>query len=399
MIKVMPFAAGGLHVKVPLLDLQAQYATIRDEVRAAIDEVCESQRFILGPRVESFEKHVAEYCGTGHAIGVSSGTDALLVALMAMGVGPGDAVLTTPYTFFATAGCIARLGATPVFADIDPATFNIDAAQVERVLGEWPLPRFQGLRLKAMVPVHLFGQSADMDPLLALARRHGLKVVEDACQAIGAEYPSAGGCRRVGSMGAAGCFSFFPSKNLGGFGDGGMVTTNDAALAERLRQFRNHGMEPKYHHKAIGGNFRLDALQAAVLDIKLKHLESWHAGRRANAARYEAALRGAAVSRPAAAYAGRGVRNDHIYNQYVVRMARRDETRRALEAAGVGCEVYYPVPLHRQECFASLGYREGDFPASEAAARESLALPVYPEMTVDMVAHVAGTIVGAAGTR
>jgi len=385
-------------VKVPLLDLTAQYATLRDEIRAAIDEVCDSQRFILGPVVETFERHVAEYCGAPHAIGVSSGSDALLVALMALEVGPGDAVFTTPYSFFATVGSIVRLGATPVLVDIDPVTFNMDPARLEEALDR-PAERFRDLNAKAVLPVHLFGQAADMDPILDLARRYGLRVVEDAAQAIGAEYPSGSGPRRAGSMGDAGCFSFFPSKNLGGFGDGGMVTTADAALAERIRLLRNHGAHPKYYHPLLGGNFRLDALQAAVLDIKLKYLGGWHEGRRRNAQRYTEAFRGTAVKPPAAVYEGRGVVHFHIYNQYVVRVPERDRVVRALKAAGVGCEVYYPVPLHRQECLSGLSYRAGDFPESEKAAREALALPVYPELTHEMQDRVIGAVAGAVRTR
>lgn len=378
-------------MQVPLLDLKAQYATIRDEIRQAIDEVCDAQYFILGPRVESFEQHVAEYCGVGHAIGVSSGTDALLAALMALDVGPGDAVVTTPYSFFATAGCIARAGATPVFADIDPATFNIDPQKVCDVL-ENPPQRFSDLQFKALAPVHLYGQVADMDPLMEAARAHGLKVIEDAAQAIGAEYPSGAGCRRAGSMGDLGCLSFFPSKNLGGFGDGGMTTTNDEDLARRLRRLRDHGGEPKYFHREVGGNFRLDTLQAAVLDVKLPHLDTWHKARRENAALYSKMFAGTPVATPAAVYVRSGVTNCHIYNQYVVRLRDRDAARDRLKAAGIGCEVYYPVPLHLQECFADLGYREGDMPESERAARETLALPVYPELTDEMQEYVAKVV-------
>ena len=284
-------------MKVPLLDLTGQYQTIRDEVRAAIDAVCDSQRFILGPKVEAFEANVARYCGVRHAVGVSSGTDALIIALMALEVGPGDAVITTPYTFFATVGSIVRVGATPVFADIDPVTYNLSAAGVEALLRAWP-SRLQGVRPKVLLPVHLYGQCADMDALGAVARRHGLRVVEDAAQAIGAEYPSSAGARKAGAMGDMGCFSFFPSKNLGGFGDGGMVTTDDAELAERLRVLRDHGAKPKYYHQRVGGNFRLDALQAAVLDVKLTRLDQWHEARRAHALRYDAAFRGTAASLP-----------------------------------------------------------------------------------------------------
>ncbi len=380
-------------MKVPLLDLKAQYAGIRDEVRRAIDEVCGDQHFILGPKVEAFERRVAEYCGTAHAVGVSSGTDALLIALMALDIGPGDAVITTPYSFFATVGSIVRLGATPVFADIDPATFNIAPDKARAALENMPR-RFKKLKAKALLPVHLYGQAADMDPLLQLAKEHGLKVVEDAAQAIGAEYPSKAGTRRAGAMGDAGCFSFFPSKNLGGFGDGGMVTTNDAALAEKIRVLRNHGAQPKYYHKLVGGNFRLDALQAAVLDVKLGRLESWHEARRGNAERYDKAFKGSAVRTPPAVYRKSGVRNYHIFNQYVIRVADRDKVMARLKAADVGCEVYYPVPLHLQECFENLGYKEGDFPESERAALETLALPIYPELTAEMQEYVAKSVLG-----
>jgi dTDP-4-amino-4,6-dideoxygalactose transaminase len=384
----------GIAMKVPLLDLKAQYAGLRDDIRRAIDKLCDSQSFILGPTVEAFERRVAEYCGTAHAVGMSSGTDALLAALMALDVGAGDGVVTTSYSFFATAGCIARLGATPLLADIDPVTFNIDPESARRLLREAPR-RHPGIRPKALLPVHLYGQVAAMDELMAVAAENGLKVVEDACQAIGAEYPGRAGCRRAGAIGDMGCFSFFPSKNLGGFGDGGMVTTNSAELSERLRVLRNHGAQPKYYHKLIGGNFRLDALQAAVLDVKLNHLEAWHEARRRNAGRYDALFRGTAVATPKAVYDGRGVRNYHIYNQYVVRVSNRDAAIERLRSAGIGCEVYYPVPLHLQECFRELGYGAGDLPHSEKAARETLALPVYPEMTEDMIETVASALTAA----
>jgi dTDP-4-amino-4,6-dideoxygalactose transaminase len=378
-------------MKVPLLDLKPQYAPLREEIRKVLDEVCDSQYFILGPRVEAFEKHAAAYCGSSFAVGVSSGTDAILAALMAAGVGSGDAVLTTPYTFFATAGCVARLGAIPLFADIDPVTFNLDPAQARKVM-EHPPARFKGRRIKALLPVHLYGQSADMDPLLALAREQGAAVIEDACQAIGAEYPSKAGVRKVGSMGLAGCFSFFPSKNLGCFGDGGLVTTSDAAFAERLKSLRNHGSQVKYHHQMVGGNFRIDALQAAVLDVKLPHLDAWHGRRRQNAAFYDAAFRGTAIRTPAAVYNKAGVAMPHIYNQYVVRVPDRDRVRERLTASGIGCEVYYPVPLHLQACFRDLGYVQGDFPESERAAAETLALPIYPELTEEQRTAVAEAV-------
>jgi len=398
-------------MKVPLLDLKAQYAGLRDDIRRAVDEVCESQYFVLGPVVERFEQNAAQYCGAKHAIGVSSGTDAILVTLMALGIGPGDGVITTPYTFFATAGCIVRLGATPLFADIDPDTFNIDPESVRRLLAA-PTGKSKGIKPKVLMPVHLYGQAADMDPLLELAREHDLRVVEDAAQAIGAAYPGSGsartprptlqgegrakppaepqlsGRRVAGAMGDAGCLSFFPSKNLGGFGDGGMVITSDDELAERIRCLRVHGSAPKYYHGLVGGNFRLDAIQAAVLDVKLGCLERWHEGRRANAARYDAALQGSDAVTPVARYRDSGLVNFHIYNQYVVRVPDRDTRRARLAAAGVGSEVYYPVPLHMQECFKDLGYAPGDFPESERAAAETLALPIYPELTDEMQDYV-----------
>ncbi len=381
---------------VPLLDLKGQYAGMREDIRAAIDEVCDSQYFILGPKVVEFEKHVAEYCGTSDAIGVTSGTDALLLSLMALGIGPGDGVVTSPYTFFATVGSIVRLGAVPIFADIDPVTFNLAPDAVLQALKS-SVERNPAITPKAMIPVHLYGQAADMDALLEVADNFDLAVVEDACQAIGSEYPSKNGVRRVGSMGDTGCFSFFPSKNLGGFGDGGIVTTNNAALAEKMRQLRNHGMEPKYYHKLVGGNFRLDALQAVVLDIKLRYLDAWHEQRRENAAWYDVRFSGTSVQTPKAVFANQDVTNYHIYNQYIVRVPKRDAVKQALVNANVGCDIYYPVPLHLQECFADLGYKSGDFPESEKAATETLALPIYPELTESMQEYVADTLIKAVG--
>ncbi len=378
-------------MKVPLLDLKPQYAPLREELRKVLDEVCDSQYFILGPRVEAFEKQAAAYCGSGFAVGVSSGTDAILAALMGMGIGPGDAVLTTPYTFFATAGCVARLGAVPIFADLDPVTFNLDPGQARRVLAN-PPERFRNLRIKAILPVHLYGQAADMDPILALGREYGAAVIEDACQAIGAEYPSAAGTRKVGAMGLAGCFSFFPSKNLGCFGDGGLVTTSDETFAARIKALRNHGSQVKYYHPMVGGNFRLDALQAAVLSVKLPHLDRWHARRRANASFYDAAFQGTAIRTPACVYGKAGLAQPHIYNQYVIRVPNRDTVREKLTAAGIGHDVYYPVPLHLQECFRALGYQAGDFPESERAALETLALPIFPELTEAQRAAVAAAV-------
>ena len=390
---------------IPLLDLKAQYATIREEVRAVVDRVMDSQYFVMGPEVEALEREVAAYSQCGHAIGVSSGTDALIAAMMAIGIGPGDEVITTPYSFFATAGSIVRLGARAVFVDIDPITYNIDPAAIEAAVTE---------HTRAIIPVHLYGQMADMDPIMEVARRCDLMVIEDAAQAIGAEYHG----RRAGSIGHLGCFSFFPSKNLGGFGDGGMVTTNDAELAERVRMLRNHGMEPKYYHKLVGGNFRLDVLQAAVLRVKLPYLDGWTSGRQANAARYRQlfAAAGLGLAAESLGCLREGCRSDglpaacdlgrasglvmpgekpgyrHIYNQFVVRTARRDAVIARLKTGQIGHEIYYPVPLHLQECFAGLGYRSGDLPASECAARETLALPVYPELTAEMQSAIVSAI-------
>jgi dTDP-4-amino-4,6-dideoxygalactose transaminase len=363
-------------VTVPLLDLKAQYASIRKEILEVVHAVFESQYFILGPVVEECERRIADYCNCPHAVGVSSGTDALLVSLMAEGIGPGDEVITTPYTFFATAGSIARLGAKPVFVDIDPQTYNLDAQQLEGRITS---------KTKAIMPVHLYGQCAEMDPVLETAERHGLIVIEDAAQAIGSEYKG----RRAGSMGHYGCFSFFPSKNLGGAGDGGIVTTGEDTRAQRLRVLRMHGSKPKYFHAMIGGNFRLDALQAAVVNVKLPHLDAWSAGRQANAARYRQMFAHAGLVEDGTV----GLPYElpycrHIYNQFVIRVARRDELRAHLRDRHVGTEVYYPVPLHLQKCFEYLGYREGDFPHCEAAARETLALPIYPELSDEQARHV-----------
>ena len=367
-------------VNVPLLDLKAQYATIREEIRAAVDAVLESQQCILGPVVAECEAKLAEYCRCPHAIAVSSGSDALLISLMAENVGPGDEVISTPYTFFATGGAIARVGAKPVFADIDPRTYNIDPAQIEARITK---------KTKAIIPVHLYGQCADMDPIMAVADRYGIVVIEDAAQAIGAEYQG----RRAGSIGRYGCFSFFPSKNLGAAGDGGMVTTKDAVVADKLRILRVHGSKPKYYHAVIGGNFRFDALQAAIVAVKLGHLEKWTAGRQANAARYRRLFEVAGLTADGLVqlpYEAPG--NRHIYNQFVIRVSRRDELQACLKERKIGNEVYYPVPLHVQECFAYLGHREGDFPASESAAKETLALPIYPELTDEQAGHVVNCI-------
>jgi dTDP-4-amino-4,6-dideoxygalactose transaminase len=362
---------------VPLLDLKAQYATIREEIRAAIDRVADSQYFILGPEVKALEEEVAAYSQVKFGSGVSSGTDALLVALMAIDIQPGDEVITTPYTFFATAGCVARLGAKSVFVEIDPQTYNIDASRIEAAITS---------RTKAIIPVHLFGQMADMDPIMDVAKRHNLIVIEDAAQAIGSEDKG----RRAGSIGHMGCLSFFPSKNLGGFGDGGMVVTNDARLAEQLNLLRAHGAKPKYYHKVVGGNFRLDAIQAAVLRVKLKYLDSWTEGRQRNAAIYRRLFQEANVTAVTLPTELANVR--HIYNQFVIRCPRRDALMAHLKKHQIGCEVYYPVPMHVQDCFADLGYKAGDFPLSEAAANESLAIPIYPELTETMLRTVVEAI-------
>ena len=362
-------------MQVPLLDLKAQYATLKEEMMREVQAVMDSQYFINGPQVAELEKQIAEYCNTTDSIGVSSGTDALIVSLMALGIGAGDEVITTPFTFFATVGSIWRVGAKPVFVDIDPETYNIDPANIEAAIND---------KTKAIIPVHLFGQCADMDAIMEIAKKHDLKVIEDACQAIGAKYKS----RPAGSMGDTGCFSFFPSKNLGGLGDGGIVTTQDADLAAKLRQCRNHGMEPAYIHKWVGGNFRLDSLQAAGLLVKLKHLDSWHEGRRKNAAFYNEQF--ADIEQIVTPV----VRDDceMIYNQYVIRVPNRDECLNFLRENGVGCAIYYPLSLHMQECFLEMGYKQGDFPICEKACEEVLALPIYPELTKEQLEYVASKV-------
>jgi dTDP-4-amino-4,6-dideoxygalactose transaminase len=382
-------------MQVPLLDLKPQYRALKAEIDAAIERVCDAQAFILGPGVRELESAVAAYSGCTHGIGMSSGTDALLAALMALDIGPGDAVITSPYTFFATAGTIARAGARSLFVDIDPATFNLSPTAVERLLREdcerrdgRLVHRATGTVVRALMPVHLYGQMAEMTPLMALAREFGLRVIEDAAQAIGA---ADGDKRRACSIGDIGCLSFFPTKNLGAFGDAGMCVTNDAALAAKLAMVRVHGMEPKYYHQLVGGNFRLDEIQAVVLSIKLKHLDAWTLGRQENACFYfeafeRAGLKGT-VTLPAALP---GVR--HIYNQFVVRFPQRDALKKYLGECGVGSEIYYPVPLHQQQCFAPLGYATGDFPESERAAAETLALPIFPELSRDQLQYVVDCI-------
>lgn len=352
---------------VPLLDLQAQYRPLRAELLAALERVCDTQRFILGPEVEALERELAAALDVRHAVAVSSGTDAILATLMALGAGPGHEVITSTYSFFATAGCISRVGATPVLVDILPGTCNIDPDAVRRAMTP---------RTRAVIPVHLYGLCADMDRLLEMTAAAGIPVIEDACQAIGARY----GGRQAGSIGAAGCFSFFPSKNLGAFGDGGLVTTNDAALAHELRLLRNHGAEPKYHHQRIGGNFRLDALQAAVLRVKLPHLPEWTDARRSNASHYEMLFRRAGLT-PRVTLPIEPPGYHHVYNQYVVHLPDRDRVRDVLAARGIGTEIYYPVPFHAQPCFAGLGYPAGAFPQAARAAATGLALPIHGGLT------------------
>ena len=403
-------------MKVPLLDLKAQYQTIKDEIKESIEEVLESQHFILGPKVEALEEAVASYCGCKYGVGVSSGTDALLIALMVKGVGPGHGVITVPYTFFSTAGCISRVGARPFFVDIDPVTYNMDPEAVKTFIeveckfdskASILVHKTSGTRIRAIIPVHLYGQCANMDGIVELANEYHLVVIEDGAQAIGTEYLSNknGEPMRAGSIGHFGCFSFFPSKNLGGFGDGGMVTTNAGELAEKLKILRAHGSKPKYYHHLVGGNFRLDALQAAVLLVKLKHLDTWTNKRRQNAAHYNYLFQQSGlvdkglVTPPQAVWEKdslinpqSAIRNPkltgHIYNQYVIRAKDRDELRSYLNEHGIGTEIYYPLPLHLQSCFAELGYKAGDFPESEKAAAETLAIPIYPELEPAQLEYV-----------
>ena len=368
-------------VAVPLLDLDAQYRPLRDEILQAITRVCDSQRFILGPEVEALERELAAHLQVAHAVTMSSGTDAILAALMALGIGPGDEVITPTFSFFATAGCVSRVGAIPKLVDIDPKTFNVDPEAVRAAITS---------KTRAIMPVHLYGQTADMDPILAIAEAHGIPLIEDACQAIGAEYKG----RAAGSIGTAGCFSFFPSKNLGAFGDAGLVTTNDPALAHELKLLRNHGAEPKYYHRRIGGNFRLDALQAAVLRVKLPHLPRWSAMRVANAHRYDELFAACGLDKRITLPRALPDRS-HIFNQYVVRVPDRDNVRAALTGEGIGTEVYYPVPFHLQDCFAPLGYQRGDFPEAERAADSCLALPIYGELTFEQQQAVVAALADA----
>ncbi len=389
-------------MRVPLLDLSEQYRALAEPIRQQVDEVLRSQRFILGPKAEQFERALCEYTGAQFAIGVSSGTDALLAVLMALGIGLGDAVITTPFSFFATAGCVARVGATPAFVDIEQASFNISPHGLRQFIEKEcrrqndALVTRDGKIVRAIVPVHLYGLCCDMDEIMQIAREYDLLVIEDAAQAIGAQYPQAnGGSVSAGTIGVAGCLSFYPSKNLGAAGDAGAVICNDAGLAERIRRCRQHGMESRYHHQFIGGNFRLDELQAAILKVKLPHLREWSAARRAAADCYRAefsrrGLEGHVVL-PNEPYRDR-VPEHHIYHQFVVRAKRRDELRAHLAGNEIGTEIYYPIPLHLQECFAYLGYSRGDFPEAERAAAETLALPIYPELSREAQRFVVETI-------
>ena len=373
-------------MNVPLLDLNAQHQPIRKDLLAAMERVLDKGDFILGAEVKRLEEQVAAYCHTQYAVGVSSGTDALLVAAMALGIGPGDEVITTAFSFFATSAIISRLGAKPVFVDIDPVTYNLDPGKIEKAITE---------KTRAIIPVHLYGQCADMDPVLALAAKHGINVIEDAAQAIGAEYRDG---RRAGSMGKVGCLSFFPSKNLGAFGDGGMVVTNDEEVADKIRLLRIQGGRPKYFHKVIGGNFRLDTLQASVLNVKLPYLDRWTAMRQQNAIRYEELIRHAELPEkvglclPQSVYRDHKVSHYHIYNQFILRVPNRDGLRTFLSEKGIGTEIYYPMPLHLQECYKDLGYREGTLPVAEAACKETVGLPVFPELTQQQQEYVVETI-------
>ena len=395
-------------MRVPLLDLSEQYRLLAQPIREAIDEVLASQSFILGPKVEAFEKAIGEYCGVRHAIGVSSGTDALLAILMALEIGAGDAVLTTAYTFFATGGCVARVGAIPIFVDIDPATYNISPAALEKYIAE-NCHSDQGgvLRdkfnrpIRAIIPVHLFGLCCDMEPILSIARKHKLIVIEDAAQAIGAEYRADYG--KAGAMGDVGAFSFYPSKNLGAAGDAGMIVCRDEQLAHRLRLCRQHGMEQRYYHRFVGGNFRLDEIQAAILNVKLGSLDKWSAARRLAADFYREEFERTnltdRITLPSEPYRDRGPTNHHIYHQYVIRTPQRDALREHLAKHEIGTAIYYPLGLHQQDCFAYLGYKEGNLPETERAARETLALPIYPELSRDAQRYVVEAIAAFFGSR
>ena len=360
-------------MRIPLLDLKAQYATIKDEIRRAIDDVCESQFFALGPAVKEFEEGICRYCGSKYAIGVSSGSDALLVSLMELGIGPGDEVITTPITFFATAGSVARLGARPVFVDADPASYNIDVSRIEEKVTK---------KTRAIIPAHLFGQAAQMKPITQIAKRYNLAVIEDAAQAMGAIQDGV----KCGNFGDFGCFSFYPSKNLGGFGDGGLVTSNDEKLAERIRILRDHGQSPRYFYKVLGGNFRLDGIQGAVLSVKLKYLDEWNEKRRQNAAIYDEVFADSPIKRPKIES-----NNVSVYHQYTVTVPKRDQFQKFLAENEIGSAVFYPKALHLQACFEGLGYKAGDLPAAERLCGEVLSLPVYPELKQEQIEYVGKT--------
>lgn len=376
-----------MKMKVPFLDLVPQFSSIEEEIKSALNEVFKTQQFILGPQVEALEQTIAQYCQARYAIGVASGSDALLLSLMALGIGPGDEVLLPPFTFFATAGVVSRLGAAPVFVDIDPQTYNIDPYKIEAKITS---------KTKAIIPVHLYGQCADMDPLLQIAKAKQFFVIEDAAQALGAEYwpPLRSDAQRAGQIGDLGCFSFFPTKNLGAFGDAGMVVTNNPTWAEKIRILRVHGSQPKYFHKWIGINSRLDAIQAAILFAKFGHLERWTEARQKNAERYRSLLKDLSLSLPGFRLPTIQYKNRHIFHQYVIAVPKRNELRQFLTKEGIGTEIYYPVPLHLQECYSSLDYHPGDFPSSEKAAEETLALPIYPELTEDQQVYVVERING-----
>ncbi len=373
-------------MKIPLLDLKAQYYTYREEIKEAIEEVLESQHFILGPKVKEFEEEIARYCVVKEAVGVASGTDALLLSLMAIGIGHEDEVITTPYTFFATAEAIFRLGASPVFVDIDPQTYNIDPERIEEHLKKHPFPR-----LKAIIPVHLFGQCTDMNPILEIAQKYHLKVIEDACQALGAKYSKGEDLFQAGTMGELGCFSFFPSKNLGAFGDGGMVVTNDSELASKIRILRVHGANPKNYHPLVGINSRLDAIQAAILKVKLKYLDSWNKARQGKARRYQRLFEEAELL-PFLTPPGERGEDFHTYNQYVVRVLERDRLGEFLAKNGIETAIYYPLPLHLQACFKVMGYKKGDFFEAERASKETLSLPIYPELEAPAQEYIVSKI-------
>ncbi|MCX7973406.1 MAG: DegT/DnrJ/EryC1/StrS family aminotransferase [Candidatus Aminicenantes bacterium] len=384
-------------MQVPFLDLKAQFRTIKEEIIDKIKSILETQRFALGPEVEALEKEIASKCEVKEAIGVSSGTDALLVSLMALGIKPGDEIITTPFTFFATAGVIARLQAKPVFCDIDPVTFNLDPEKLDHLLKKIYRKERKN-KVKGIIPVHLYGQCADMDKIIDLAKSYGLFVLEDAAQAISADYPSRKGPKKAGSMGLLGILSFYPTKNLGGYGDGGMVLTNHKGLAEKIRQLRVHGETKRYYYRYIGGNFRLDALQAGVLRVKLPYLELWQEKRRAVASQYEVLFENSGlidkklVTLPQAVYKKSGLKNYHTYHQFVVRVKKRDQLQKFLKEKGIETAIFYPRPLHLQRCFAYLGYQVGDLPNAEKAAREVLALPIYAELSFEQQIYLVNCI-------